>query len=125
MVCVSIRLDVNINNCSLQKCSKNNHILPQEIYLRLALQFFSTMDSMLVVCMLIKNFVLVCRCHISCKIRTSLRDSLLSREGSLSCYTYCDTGPQLLWSYLKESSPFRIIFKCLRGAVVRASGAMT
>jgi hypothetical protein len=38
-----------------------------------------------------------------CKILAYARRSgLLSREGSLSCHTRCDTGPRFLWSYPKD-----------------------
>jgi hypothetical protein len=28
-----------------------------------------------------------------------------SSEGSFSCHTYCDTGPQFTWSHPKEQHP--------------------
>jgi hypothetical protein len=33
------------------------------------------------------------------------RSGPLSREGSLSCHTYCDTGPRFIWSHPKDRHP--------------------
>ena len=41
-----------------------------------------------------------------CKLRPMLgAQGLWARRESLSCHTYCDTGPRFIWSHLKDRHP--------------------